>query len=301
MSKASICVVIPVRNGAQVLAGTLAALRRQSVTISIVVVDDGSSDGSAEVVKTEPDLSLVQHQQSLGRAAARNAGAKLAESEWLLFLDCDRCPLSDNFIAAHLSTAQASAGSMGAVEAEGSGFWPAYQRHSAAQGAESQPVGLWQFSSANFLIRRAQFEALGGFDERYRHYGFEDRDFYARLLATGQHLLWAPKARAKHTARLSLAEVWLKMAQCGQYTAPRFRGCHPKAYGDSRYARLDVHLHSLLMPLARLTPLLQHTLPFGEYLLQRRWLPFAWRRSLALAYSAAAFLGGGLRAAKARA
>jgi glycosyltransferase involved in cell wall biosynthesis len=85
-------VVIPAFNReGLVLRAVRSVLADPSPDIEVVVVDDGSSDRTAEVVAgvSDPRLRLIRHPQNRGRCPARNTGAMAAEGEWLVFLDSD--------------------------------------------------------------------------------------------------------------------------------------------------------------------------------------------------------------------
>src|SRR5687768_9412421 len=92
----SASVIVPVRDGARVLGPCLDALRRQEwlpETYEVIVVDDGSVDGTAAVA--EAAGAGVLSQPNRGRAAARNAGAFAARGEILLLTDADCVPARD--------------------------------------------------------------------------------------------------------------------------------------------------------------------------------------------------------------
>ena len=80
--------VIPVHNGASYLDATLATVFSQTYRpLEVIVVDDGSTDTSAEVARRY-GVKLVQQAQG-GQAAARNAGIQAASGDYLAFLDAD--------------------------------------------------------------------------------------------------------------------------------------------------------------------------------------------------------------------
>ena len=90
LSEATIAVVIPTYQRAQVVERAIASVRRQSRPADeIVVVDDGSTDGTAERLRESfPDVTVLT-QENLGVSAARNHGIRKSVSDWIAFLDSD--------------------------------------------------------------------------------------------------------------------------------------------------------------------------------------------------------------------
>src|SRR5579863_3741450 len=91
MSDPLVSVVIPAYNSSRTIAQTLESALTQGIAeIEVIVVDDGSSDDTAEIVRRSEDhrLRLVQRPNG-GVASARNAGIELARGEWVAFLDSD--------------------------------------------------------------------------------------------------------------------------------------------------------------------------------------------------------------------
>lgn len=95
-------VIIPCRNAAAYIDRALASVRAQSVAPhELIVVDDGSTDGSGERVAGHPDARLLRT-EGLGAPAARNAGIDAASGDYLAFLDVD-----DRWLPEHLARAAA--------------------------------------------------------------------------------------------------------------------------------------------------------------------------------------------------
>ena len=89
----SLSIIIPIYNKSEYLVECIESVRGQSLKdIEIICVDDGSTDGSAEIVaefvKRDSRIKLIE-QQNLGAGASRNAGIKVAKGEYIAFLDAD--------------------------------------------------------------------------------------------------------------------------------------------------------------------------------------------------------------------
>jgi GT2 family glycosyltransferase len=96
-------VVIRTRNEAPRLRLTLASLEAQIALAEVVVVDDGSTDETHDVLSAASfPVTVVRHATAKGRSAAANAGAAAAQADVLIFLDGDTLA-SPNFVAAHLA------------------------------------------------------------------------------------------------------------------------------------------------------------------------------------------------------
>ncbi len=93
-------VIIPTYNRAQFVVKAIESVFRQSVTdLEIIVIDDGSTDDTRTVLKEYPPRIRYIYQENAGVSAARNAGIRLAQGEWVAFLDSD-----DEWTKDYLST-----------------------------------------------------------------------------------------------------------------------------------------------------------------------------------------------------
>ena len=149
---------------------------------------------------------------SLPLAEARNIAAREAQGDELLFLDVDCIPTPDFVASYRRHLADFDGLVMGevmylpdGVNREGwdyPDFEAVAERHSDRQGPPPEGIRLCNdyrcFWSLNFAIRRADFDRVGGFDERFHGYGGEDTDFGRVLDAAGVKIGWAKGARAYH-------------------------------------------------------------------------------------------------------
>jgi glycosyltransferase involved in cell wall biosynthesis len=85
-----VSVVVPVHNAEQYLDAALKSVFAQSYTrIEVIAVDDGSQDGSVDILKRYADRVVLVRQENSGAAVARNCGVQKATGEWIAFLDAD--------------------------------------------------------------------------------------------------------------------------------------------------------------------------------------------------------------------
>ncbi|HUX01471.1 MAG TPA: glycosyltransferase [Phycisphaerae bacterium] len=151
----------------------------------IIVVDDGSVDGTAEHVRREfghLNVTCVRRTINAGKpncpGLARNVGLRAARGEQVAFLDCDVVHCRD-IISAMLNQADHDA----VWRAHGSWILESHGRPQGTtefrQGADSEvPAQMWWGTNRELLIE------IGGYDERFTVYGAEDQDIYTRL---GRH------------------------------------------------------------------------------------------------------------------
>jgi GT2 family glycosyltransferase len=211
--KASIC--IPSYNRKQFLLATLRSLNHQSAhpdSYEVIVSDDGSTDGTVEVLaelRTKYRLRWFT-QTNAGPAAASNAAAALAENDVLIFLDADQV-CSPNMVAVHLETHERE----GDVFVQGlyplaEGFRSRaasllYEREllSALAPIDRPHPASSHMWSAQVSVRRSTWREVGGFDSCFREYGGEDTDFGLRVAALGIPFLFEPRALSYHLHEVS--------------------------------------------------------------------------------------------------
>lgn len=91
MKNPTISVIIPLYNKEPIIERTIKSVLNQSYSdFELIIVNDGSTDNSVEVVKRfDDDRIVLVEQENAGPSAARNAGIKKAKGEWIVFLDAD--------------------------------------------------------------------------------------------------------------------------------------------------------------------------------------------------------------------
>ena len=240
-------VFIPNYNGERRIERALEGLRGQSREVAVVVVDNGSADGSVELVRERfPEVELVELGANLGFGPALNRGvAAYSEADPVILLNDDAAP-EPSFVAALLERADAAESVAGVMVQEADsdlidsagvvadrtlmGFDHLHGEPVAVAAGAPDPLGP---TGGAALYRRAAFEAVGGFDERIFLY-YEDLDLALRLAARGGRCRLAGEARALHAYSASLgAASGAKYARTGWS-----RGYMLRRYGVMRNPRL---------------------------------------------------------------
>ncbi|OKO89503.1 UDP-hexose transferase [Bradyrhizobium sp. NAS80.1] len=190
----SVSVVVPAKNVAAYVGETIASALAQREIAEVIVVDDGSTDGTAAIVLgiRDPRLRLMTN-DSAGVSAARNFGARHASGDWLLFLDADD-RLRPGAVAALLVAARSAPhavfvyGDYNTIDSEGRQIG----RRDLLKGRR-KPSGdvLARLAAGNFIVnggialaRAEAFRAIGGFDVSLRY--CEDWHCWCRLAAIGE-------------------------------------------------------------------------------------------------------------------
>jgi len=202
-------VIIPTYQRRDLVVATVRALARQQYagTFEVIVVVDGSSDNSAQVLRTleMPFPITVLEQSNRGIAVARNRGAGAARGEMLLFLD-DDMEADPHLLAEHARSHQAGAdvvtGHVPLNPASPDNFLSASVKAWAEDRFKllsSAPDNLdfLEIVGGQLSISSILFFQLSGFDMTFTRngtFGNEDRDLACRLLDAGYKIVFNPKA-----------------------------------------------------------------------------------------------------------
>ena len=199
-----ISVVVPVRDGARSLPALLESLAAQTLArerFEVVVVDNASRDDSAEIARA--DGAVVVHEPVPNRSRARNAGVRVSRAGLIAFTDAD-CVAAPGWLEALLARADAAPLVAGPVEISTGQPPVAVERFERLwrSGQEHWVRDGWA-ATANLMVERPAFDAVGGFDPAYRHIG-EDADFCLRAGRAGHRLGWCSDAVVTHPAETTV-------------------------------------------------------------------------------------------------
>ena len=179
-------VVIPTKNRRDILCETIASILQQDEPLEIIVLDDGSKDGTSETLRARfPQVRVESFRRSRGPAYRRNQGARMAKGEFLFTID-DDCilPHADTFAR---TIAQFDDPRIGAVTIPFINIYKDKNLTLTAAPDDKQMYVAYEYYGGMVAFRRALFLELGG----YRPYYFmnvEEGDYSLRMLASG-HVL----------------------------------------------------------------------------------------------------------------
>ena len=246
-------VVIPTYQRRQTVLRTVTAFERQKYRdFEVVVVDDGSTDGTAGALRglaTSFPLTVVE-QANRGAAQARNTGVEASHGEILLFLD-DDMEAHPSLLAEHDRFQRGDADlvlgdlplhphSPANALSRGVATW-AQRRSDRLTMSEDVPLG--DLLTGQVSISRMAFDALGGFDvsfTRNGQYGGEDIDFGLRVVRDGYRVLFNPAAISYQYYDVDPAEYLRRGFESGR-SDQELMFKHPVRTADLQRGR---HLHT---------------------------------------------------------
>ncbi|MEV6932538.1 glycosyltransferase [Dactylosporangium sp. NPDC051485] len=223
----NISVVIPVRNRPGCIRWTLSSLcsQRGAGDFEVVVVDDGSIDNTPGVVEEFRDrltIKFLRNGVNRGRSFSRNRGAEAADGDYLLLLDSDSFVRQD-LVSRHQRCHATWSGEVVMGRRIEIGWWS--MRELALKGEVEKPQcyegdqrdswGLsevdpnyidrtpWLFAAThNLSLPRDLLTEVGGFDEGFRRWGYEDNEFaykvFQRFGRESGHFWYEPEAVCYH-------------------------------------------------------------------------------------------------------
>lgn len=207
--------IVVTYNSAAVLARCVRSLWSSGVQ-QVVVVDNASADDSVGVAQRLGVL-CVRLPQNVGFAAACNIGARFVAAPYLFFVNPDALVQPAALVRAGEHFRRAAVGAVGlrligpdgAVERGSFGppvtLWQLVRRRRPSVVPTSEREVGW-VSGGAMLVRRAAFQAVGGFSERYFLY-WEDVDLCRRLQVQGWRVIFEPRAQVVHDRGASLSDL----------------------------------------------------------------------------------------------
>ena len=252
-----VSIIIPCHNAAPWVAAAVgSALAQVDVRVEVIVIDDGSTDGSAALVQGLqcPGLRFVS-QPNQGAAAARNHGLRLASGDFIQYLDADDL-LAPNKLAAQLALKPSDDELL-------SGAWGRF--HHDPDEAQFQPDSLWadldpvdfaviklkdntMMQPGCWLLPRALAERAGPWDQRLTL--DDDGEYFTRVALASRRIRYCGGARVFYRSGVSgsLSRTRTERAWRSQFLATELSVQHLLSHEDSprtRQAGADA-LHRLV-------------------------------------------------------
>jgi glycosyltransferase involved in cell wall biosynthesis/peptidoglycan/xylan/chitin deacetylase (PgdA/CDA1 family) len=223
-------IIIPTHQRRDVVARNVTMLQRQlNPDFEVIVVDDGSSDGTAEALRRlEVSFPLtVIEQENRGAGAARNAGAAVAVGDYLLFLDDDMEAdprMLDEHVRSHADGGEVVLGDLPLhvcsprnVLSWAVGRWTTTRRERLSAPGAQVPLG--DLLTGQLSISRANYRSIGGFDASFTReglFGGEDTDFGYRVLSADLRIVFNPQAISYQYYDVDPAEFLKRAYEAGR-------------------------------------------------------------------------------------
>jgi GT2 family glycosyltransferase len=218
------------------LAGDLQGLIREPNDELIIADNRHPSSAPLPDTPLPPGTRIARADRLPGPASARNSGAAVASRDWIVFIDADTRPDAGLLDAYFDPAPEARTGVLAGAIVDVAARSTLLSRHDVARQRMSQNMTLrrrWPYAqTANCAVRRAAFEAVGGFDEQARG---EDADLCFRLFEAGWELEERTQARVEHLSRETFrpwlsqqlrhgrAAAWLNRRWPGEFPARGWR------------------------------------------------------------------------------
>jgi lipopolysaccharide/colanic/teichoic acid biosynthesis glycosyltransferase/glycosyltransferase involved in cell wall biosynthesis len=245
-------VIIAARDAARILPACLRALQHQhglicGIDYNIIVVDDGSRDGTPEVARACGVQVLSQ--RNAGPASARNTGVRHARGAIVVFTDADCIPAEDWLW--HMLTPFSDVrvmGVKGVYRTRERGLVPRFVQleYASKYGRMRRRDQIDFVDTYAAAYRRQVFLDNNGFDEIFPAPSVEDQEFSFRLARKGYRLVFQPLAAVYHRHDLNLREYCVRKFGIGFWKAVMLNWLPEKAFSDS-HTPLSQRLQLLLM------------------------------------------------------
>lgn len=214
-------VIIPNWNGKDLLRkNLLPVLKSLPGKSELIIIDNGSTDGSVEYVKqltiSSLRVKLVENKENLGFVKACNQGAKVAKGEFLVLLNNDVLP-EPNFLekaVRHFENNKVFAVSFCEVGSKWGSwakiFWKnGFFNYFPGEKILTAHISGWA-SGGSAIFRKSMWLKLGGLDPIYEPFYWEDLDLSYRAWKRGWKIIWESEAKVshKHASTISRFDRW---------------------------------------------------------------------------------------------
>ncbi|MCR9247547.1 MAG: glycosyltransferase [bacterium] len=218
-------VVIPCHNGADLTAACLQSLLTQHgvAALEILLVDNASSDRTADLGALDPRIRVLRQPRNLGFAGGVNAGLRAAQEPLVVVLNNDTQATENLLVELHRAlvsspdigaSAPISNFVKGPAQLPIAGTADAEARTTVAAALQDQPFEVQDVDTLAglcLMLRRETLDEVGEFDERFGNGNFEDDDFCLRLRLRGYRLVIARRAFLHHEGHATFRSLGLDL------------------------------------------------------------------------------------------
>jgi GT2 family glycosyltransferase len=197
-----VSIVIPTFNGHHILEKSLPEVIKHSPGAEIIIVDDGSSDGTQDWLKeTYPKVRLVTHKKNLGFPRSVNDGVDHAKNDFVALLNNDVYPQKNYLVQALKYFDDKSVFAVTFAEKHSS--WPetSWQggklQYTRGKDKSRAVYSTWA-SGGSCIFKKEIWDKLGGYRQIYSPGYWEDIDLGWRAWKSGYKIIWAPEAKVIH-------------------------------------------------------------------------------------------------------
>jgi GT2 family glycosyltransferase len=234
----ALSIVIPTFNGKSQLEANLPPLLEATLgrgALEMIIVDDGSTDGTPEfVARCFPEITLVALSRNRGFAGACNAGADSAKGEILYFLNSDVRVLPGSLDPVLEGFGDPTVFAVGSTEISPLGkgkltvpvpffrFGLFGLRYLEKAGSFPRGMQVFFVSAGHAAFSRQKFLSLGGFDDLYRPFYWEDIDLCYRAWRRGWKALLEPRSAVHHSGQGTIGRFYNRQRIQSIYWKNRF-------------------------------------------------------------------------------
>jgi glycosyltransferase involved in cell wall biosynthesis len=238
MAEKTVSFIIPAYNAAGNIGKCIDSVLAQRVPLEVIVVDDGSTDGTARIVKKYGKRVSYVRQENRGPASARNRGLRLSRGGFVAFVDSDvMLPKGWAKQALVLLEPKEIAGAGGPGKSRGGSL--VSQALDGLLMGETKPNEdrlIGSVATMDIVYKRSAIKGMR-FDESFRSASGEDPDFNFRLIKRGFKLVYSPRLWVHHRHPMTLKGVLLKWYNYGLHYNQLYSK-HRDLRGPAYYARI---------------------------------------------------------------
>jgi len=195
-------IVIPNWNGQKLLEKNLPAVLSTGAQ-EVIIIDNGSTDNSLQLIDSlkSPKIKVIKNQKNLGFAKAANQGVSAAKNEIVVLLNNDVVPEKDFLkpLIKDFEDSQVFAVSLNEPQFSwAKGKWVGgFVEHQPGPKTKNPHISFWA-SGGSGAFRKEIWEKLGGLDEIFQPFYWEDIDLSYRAWKRGYRILWEPRSVVYH-------------------------------------------------------------------------------------------------------